>query len=779
MIHRLFSFLLALLVGFVTLLPARAAAQVDRGVLQLRVTDATGVPLRSAGTITSEAPQFFRAFETDGVGTFVLENLPFGRYQLKLEAEGFAPYSTIVEIRTAVPRTFRIELSIALASSVEVTNEPPLVDVSRAGVVFSIGAPQIQAAIPSVPGRRLLDLVDAQPGWLMEANGVLHPRGSEYQTLFVVDGIPMDDNRSPAFAPDLQDSDLQAVHVLTGNFPAEYGRKLGGVVEVTTARDIRRGLHGTADVGGGSFGTVSGGFSGGYGWGRRSFGGSVAGAQTDRYLDPPTTENFTNHGTLNGVTLSYDDRPSDIDRLHFTWHQRQTDFLVPNERVQQLTGQRQERHGDELFGQGSWSRIIGSQFIFDVHGVGDRVRATLDSNADSTPVIVSQDRQLTRGYANASMAGDVGRHHLKFGGDVVFAPIREQLEYVITDPSAFDDDTPRALTFSDRRRDHEQSLFAQDTLSAGPLTASVGLRWDRYSLAVKDSALSPRLGAAWSLANGDVVLRASYDRVFQTPAVENLLLASSRVFQDVSQKAVTLPILPSRGNFVEGGVTAALWRAARLDVTCYRRTFSQFADDDVLLNTGIGFPIAFDSARVSGVDVKVTMPTRNGVSGYVSYSLMKGSATLPAVGGLFLGDEALAQLEGSGDIAITQDQRHTIRGRLRYDISSRLWTAATIRYGSGLPVEIDEHLDNDALTSQYGADILGRVDLDNGRVGSNVAVDLGAGLTLWRTNHRQLHLRGEIANVTNRLNVINFAGIFSGTALAAPRSATVGLQLEF
>ena len=760
-------------------LPAPATAQVDRGVLQLRVTDATGLPLRSAGTIASEAPQFFRAFETDSVGVFVLENLPFGRYQLQLEADGFAPYSTIVEIRTAVPRTFRIELSVALTSAVEVTNEPPLVDVSRAGVVFSIGAPQIQAAMPSVPGRRLLDLVDAQPGWLMEANGVLHPRGSEYQTLFVIDGIPIDDNRSPAFAPDLQDSDLQAVHVLTGNFPAEYGRKLGGVVEVTTARDIRRGMHGTAEIGGGSFDTVSGGFSGAYGWNRRALGGSVTAARTDHYLDPPTTENFTNHGSLSGVTLSYDDRPSDADRLHFTWHKRQTDFLVPNERVQQLAGQRQQRRGEEILGQGGWSRIVGSQMIVDVHGVAEQVRASLDSNPLSTPVIVSQHRRLTRGYANASVAGDFGLHHLKFGGDLVFAPVREQLEYSITDPAAFADDAPGSLTFSDRRHDHEQSLFAQDTFTAGLLTASVGLRWDRYSLVVKDHALSPRLGAAWSLANGGIVLRASYDRVFQTPAVENLLLASSRVFEDVSQHAVTLPVVPSRGNFLEGGVTAALWRAARLDVTAYRRTFSQFADDDVLLNTGVSFPIAFDSARVNGVDLKVTMPTRNGISGYVSYSLMKGSATLPAVGGLFLGEEALQQLESSDDIAITQDQRHTIRGRLRYDIIPRVWAAATIRYGSGLPVEIEDAVDEDNLVAQFGAAVLERVDLEGGRVRSNVALDLGSGIRLWRRNQRQLQLRGEVANVTNRLNVINFAGLFSGTAIAAPRSATVGLQLEF
>src|SRR5262249_61037660 len=136
---------------------------------------------------------------------------------------------------------------------------------------------------------------------------------------------------------------------------------------------------------------------------------------------------------------------------------------------------------------------------------------------------------------------------------------------------------------------------------------------------------------------------------------------------------VKLLVRASRGHFLEGRVPAELWPAARLDVTGYRGTFSQFADDDVLLNTGISFPIAFDSARINGMDVKVTMPARNGVSGYVSYSLMKGSATLPAVGGLFLGEEPLAELERSDDIAITQDQRHTIRGRVRYDVNPRAW----------------------------------------------------------------------------------------------------------
>ena len=126
----------------------------------------------------------------------------------------------------------------------------------------------------------------------------------------------------------------------------------------------------------------------------------------------------------------------------------------------------------------------------------------------------------------------------------------------------------------------------------------------------------------------------------------------------------------------------------------------------------------------------------------------------------------------------------TQRGRRHIVISALalitlLTLAASIRYGSGLPVEIEDNADEDILISQFGEKILGRVNLEGGRVRSNVALDLGSGIRLWRRNQRQLQLRAEVTNVTNRLNVINFAGLFSGTAVAAPRSATVGLQIEF
>ncbi len=88
------------------------------------------------------------------------------------------------------------------------------------------------------------DLVNSQPGWLYEGNAVLHPRGSEYQTQFVVDGIPLTDNRSPSFGPEIEADDVESMSIFTAGIPAEYGRKMGGVVEVNTLQDSQAGFHG-------------------------------------------------------------------------------------------------------------------------------------------------------------------------------------------------------------------------------------------------------------------------------------------------------------------------------------------------------------------------------------------------------------------------------------------------------------------------------------------------------------------------------------------------------
>ncbi len=284
-----------------------ARAQRLRGELRLEVHDPHGTAVAPSGELVSEANGVRRSFVAGPEGRYVAQDLPFGVYRLSLQAEGFAPWSDLVEIRSEVPVRVTVTLGVApVTTQVQVNDSATLVDPYATGSLYSIGRQAIEEHDATQPGRELLDLVSEQPGWVYEANGVLHPRGSEYDVQFVVDGLPLTQNRSPAFAPSFDAGDVESLRVLTASFPAEYGRKLGGIVEVTTKKDVQAGWHGRLDAGGGSFSTLTGAAGISYAREAERFSVSGEGFHTDRYLDPPVLANYTNRGNAAGFSASYE-----------------------------------------------------------------------------------------------------------------------------------------------------------------------------------------------------------------------------------------------------------------------------------------------------------------------------------------------------------------------------------------------------------------------------------------------------------------------------------------
>lgn len=225
-----------------------AYAQRARGELRIEVHDPQGATLPATAELVSDGNQYRRNFHIAQDGRYMAEDLPFGVYRLSLKAEGFAPWTDVVDIRSEVPIRIAVTLGIAPSlTQVEVSDSMTLLDPNRTGTQYAIGDQALAENNAAQPGRNLSDLVDNLPGWLYEANGVLHPRGSEYDVQYVVNGVPLTENRSPAFAPSLDADDVASMRVLTANFPAEYGRKLGGVIELTTEEDVPSGLHGRLD----------------------------------------------------------------------------------------------------------------------------------------------------------------------------------------------------------------------------------------------------------------------------------------------------------------------------------------------------------------------------------------------------------------------------------------------------------------------------------------------------------------------------------------------------
>jgi len=761
--------------------PAPAAAQRERGELRIEVNDPQGRPAAAAAELVSGSNQLKRDFPIPAEGRYVVAELPFGVYRLTVAAEGFADWTDLVEIRSEVPVRVTVALGVAAVNTrIEVSDAATLLDPSETATIYSLSGEKLREHGSSQPGRALSDAVNDQPGWLYEANGILHPRGSEYQVQYVLDGMPLTQNRSPAFAPSFDSGDIESLRVLTAGYAAEYGRKLGGIVELTTEKNPPAGWHGRVELGGGSFDSIGGAAEIGYSAGSNHLEASAQGFHTDRYLDPPVLDNFTNRGNGSGFSASYERDFSEKSRLRFTVTRSETRYTVPNERVQQAAGQRQDADSQETSGQIYFQHIASPNLLWSLSASVRDDSFTLDSNDLSTPVIVSQERGYREGYTRADISWHRGHNDWKAGVDVLYTPVHEELSYQITDPSQFDPDTLLQLAFRDRRWDVEPAFYVQDTFHAGNWNVSAGLRFDHYRLVVGESAWSPRLGISRFIPQSKTLLHFSYDRVFQTPAMENLLLASSPDLDSLNPVVVRIPVRPSRGNYFEGGVTQALFGKLRLDANIFRRNFRNFADDDVLLDTGVSFPIAFDNARIIGEEIRLAVTEWGRFSGFLSYSNQSASAQGPITGGLFLGSEAGDELTDAGRFAVTQDQRNTVRARVRTQATKRIWAAVSVDYGSGLPIELDTgSIDLNFLLAQYGGAILSRVNLDRGRVGPNFSLGAAAGAELYRKEGRTVNFQVEAANLTDRVNVLNFAGLFSGTAVAAPRSASVRLRFTF
>ena len=793
----------ALAALLLTVLGPQCLAQDMSGRIAVRVTDPAGRGVPAQIELEGRSPAFAAQATADGDGRAVLTRIPPGSYRLTVAHEGLASEVRSVEVRSSVPRNIDVALRLeTVREQISVVAEPPLLDPRVPSQPVQEGRTQLDRTLGTTLGRSVVDVVTTMPGWLLEANAVLHPRGSEYDTQYVIDGLPLYDNRSIAFAPPFETDEFEAVRVLTAGIPAEYGRRLGGVIALDTRRAPADGHRSEAALQAGSYSSRMGTLT--HQYARRgnevSFG--LRGGATDRYLDPPSLENFTNSGSSGGANLRVARDVGARDRLTFYARSNRTRFLVPNDLAQQAHGQRQDRLSSESAGQVHYQSALSSTQLLAVRGMFRDLGAELWSNALALPVFVQQDRGFREGALMADLTVDKERHTLKLGGDLRVTSVREAFQ--MAEP----DELPELdLDFFQRERAVETSAFVQDSLRLGSFAANIGLRYDYYSLLRSENALSPRLAASYLVPKLGVQAYASYDRIFQPPPRENLLLSSAGPRLGLEEVTGVLVVPASRANFFEVGLRRALGNVARLDVKHYWRDFRHAIDDDVLLNTGLSFPITFDSAKVEGTEARLELPSWGRVSAVASYSHMVGIAASPVTGGLFVeGGEAEELRDERVEFPISQDQRNTVAAHVQVDVTRRVWVSAGVRYGSGLPIELEDDDDDEDLDEGEGGDddddageaegidddddngdveeevsaaILDRVNLSRGRVRPVLSIDFSVGARVWERGNRSATLQFDLRNATDRLNVINFTGLFSGTALAPGRQATVQLRLRF
>ena len=500
-----------------------------------------------------------------------------------------------------------------------------------------------------------------------------------------------------------------------------------------------------------------------------------------------------------------------------------------------------------------YAKVLGTKALLTANGFVRRDHLTYlpssDPFADAT-ASVSQDRSLTNIGGKVDVSYTAGVNNLKVGGDISATRLHEGFSLGFTDPTfnapcldasgnpssntaltmssqcagtgltvnpGFDSnlvafDLTRGgspFTFDGKATIKEQAAYAQDDITAGNATFKLGVRVDHYDGLTVATAIEPRLGVAFSVPHHGTILRASYGRTMETPYNENLLLSSgfggSRALVGSSQ-----PLAPGRRDQIELGVQQALGSLLVVDAGYFNKHSTNGYDFNVLFNTPIVFPVAWDHSRINGFTGRLNLVEHHGVTAFVVMAHTNAIFSPPGVGGVLLDVPP-------GDFRIDHDQKFNSTTNVQYafDKAHAAWAALSWRYDSGLVAgSVPDYATALTLTGDQQAAIglycgstfatpqapltsctassrgATRIvipadgtedDVTNPpRIAPRNLFDVSFGAdNLLKTRRAKLKLRVSIVNLTNKEALYNFLSTFSGTHFVTPRAVQVQFGVTF
>jgi hypothetical protein len=810
-----------------------------------------------------------RSAITDTAGKFSISNVPFNPYHLTVTAKGFSSYAQDVDVRSIVPVNLNIGLTVT-GSSESVTVEAAAEDLLENTSTFHTDVDRelfdklpLESASSSVSSLVTL----ASPGIAADSNGLFHGMGDHAQNSFMVDGQPITDQQSKVFSNQIPLDSIESMEVISGAPPAEYGEKTSVVINVTTRSG--QGLttpKGSITTSYGSFGTTTAALNLGYGgpkWGNFV---SLSGLNTGRFLDPPEFAVFHAKGNQQNIFDRVDFQVSKVDSLHLnlgftrSWFQNPNSFdnLNVTDQNGDPVGSADQRSQIKTFNIApSWTRVLNNNTVFTLGGFARRDQynyyPSANPLADLSPIqqeTVAQDRTL----ANVGIRSDIsyvkGIHNIKVGATYQQTFLTENDHLGIVDPNllpsltdaggnpCFDPQTGTAIDspctdlipfdltrggsnfqFRGHTDVKQLALYAQDQISKGNWSFSLGLRGDLYNGLAVHREVQPRLGVAYNIKKSSTVLRVSYARVLETPFNENLVLSATGCNSPVIAglvPCVPAAFSPGWRNEFHAGLQQAFGKYLVFSGEyIWKYTHSAY-DFSILGNTPIFFPIAWNNSKIPGFAGRVSVPNIHGFSALMVFSSVAARFFPPQIGGL-----GVTVGQSGGPFRIDHDEKFNQTTHLQYQPWTRgPWVGFNWRYDSGLvagavpvsdggPVDLtvlsaDQQLQaglfcgnqrptlSTPLTicedpATYGSTLLtipapGTASDDHNppRIAPRHLFDLALGHdNLFHGDRYKWSAQVTAINVTDKRALYNFLSTFSGTHYVTPRAVTAQIGFNF
>ena len=312
---------------------ARAQSGGSSGSINGTVLDPSGAVVANANVeIHNAVSGYDRTTTTDGSGKFSFTNVPFNPYHLTVKAAGFTQSAQDVYVRSVVPATVAVSLTVATSSdtvTVEsagdlVENDPTFHSDIDKDLFDRIPLESASSSLSSL-------VTLSTPGIAADSNGLYHGLGDHAENSINVDGQPDTDQHSKVFSNQIPLDSIQSMEVISGAPPAEYGGKTSVVIVAATRSG--QGIttpHGSVTTSYGSFGTSE--VAADVAYGGKNWGNfiSIGGLNTGRFLDPPEFAVIHDKGNEQNLFDRVDFQLSAADSIHLNFGYSRSWFQTPN-----------------------------------------------------------------------------------------------------------------------------------------------------------------------------------------------------------------------------------------------------------------------------------------------------------------------------------------------------------------------------------------------------------------------------------------------------------------
>lgn len=650
---------------------------------------------------------------TNQAGEFSVTVPKEGMYSVSALKETYKSEFVVVKVGAEPLPSVALTLAVTQEIALEIVSTLPPIQYKASSETYQLSRKDIEV-LPRGNNNDVYEVLLTVPSVVYGALKQTHIRQDHANQQFRIDGIPIPDTVTGAFADIVPPRAWERADIILGGMEAQYGNKAAMVLDITSKSGTKPGF-GSIQLFGGSNQTVNPSFE---------YGGTIGEkvrfyilnsyVTTNRGIEPPTLGKTSYHdqSEKNNTYLRGDYQHD--NRNNFSWiflnsvakYQIPTipnleanpDILAllpgftPN--ASQSVNQFQKENNQ--YSQLVWRHDVNANSFFSVgayfrRGVADFQTDPLNAlayedNVDSAQT-ASQRRSAYSGGIRLDHTWVPDSHHLvKTGMQIDYSQANNTAQIFAFDTSS---GAPGALVTreaSNQNIQTRQEFWVQDQWSPNAQwTFNLGVRGDAIQGFYNEGQVSPRVGVTYK-HNQSNVFHAYYGRLFTPPNIEQIAFTTLNTQNTTAQPDDPTGFKPraERSHYFEVGSYHAMSRIATLELTGYYKLAHFLSDAGQFGSTPLLNFFAFENGWSRGIDgaLKVQFTDNLTGRGNVAWGQCKGYGLQS--GQFLLTQAEINDINSPGGIFCDHSQSMTSSAVLSYRLWERTNITGQMLYGSGL-----------------------------------------------------------------------------------------------